>query len=252
MTARRARIGELVRWWPRPAAGLPPGQRLLTEMPRFSDDPRRPPPVVGPEPALEVAVGPVVESFAVAELATDGAAIDRAADFHCVTGWSVRGLRWRGIRLLDLVERTERAAAPGGSTPAVGASRPPFAVARALDGHRAIFRTEDLLDPRTLVATELGGRPLDTRHGEPLRLVTPHLYGYKNVKHLASIELVDEPPTSSLGAKEHLRARVDAEERHATRPTWLLRLPYRLAIPITAIVAERSLAASTAGRRPAG
>ncbi len=31
-------------YWPRRSAGLPPGQRLMHDMPRFTDDPFRPPP----------------------------------------------------------------------------------------------------------------------------------------------------------------------------------------------------------------
>lgn len=118
---------------------------------------------------------------------------------------------------------------------------PPFARVHAHDRLYAVFHTEDLLDPRTLVATHLNDQPLDARHGAPLRLVTPHLYGYKNVKHVRAIEFVDDEPTSMLGAKEHPRARIDHEERHRFLPNWLVRTPYRLVIPITAHVAERAL-----------
>ena len=79
------------------------------------------------------------------------------------------------------------------------------------------------------------------RHGAPLRLVSPAQYGYKNVKHVESIALRSTRPVSLLGPKEHLRARVALEERHSRIPGRLLRWPYRLAIPITVIVAERTL-----------
>ncbi len=50
-----------------------------------------------------------------------------------------------------------------------------------------------------------------------------------------------DKPASSVGPKEHLRARVALEERHATLPNWLLRIPYRLTIVPTALAAERGL-----------
>ncbi len=50
-----------------------------------------------------------------------------------------------------------------------------------------------------------------------------------------------ERPTSVLGAKEHLRARVAAEERHAWVPGRFLRWPYRVLVPLTAMIAERRL-----------
>jgi hypothetical protein len=50
-----------------------------------------------------------------------------------------------------------------------------------------------------------------------------------------------ERPASLLGPKEHLRARVALEERHSRIPGRLLRWPYRLVVPITAVVAERTL-----------
>jgi DMSO/TMAO reductase YedYZ molybdopterin-dependent catalytic subunit len=36
----------------------------------------------------------------------------------------------------------------------------------------------------------MDGRPLSRAHGAPLRLVIPEMYGYKNVKWLAAINLV--------------------------------------------------------------
>lgn len=61
------------------------------------------------------------------------------------------------------------------------------------------------------------------------------------MKHVESIELHHERPASAVGAKEHLRARVALEERHSRVPGRLLRWPYRIVVPLTAIVAERTL-----------
>ena len=48
---------------------------------------------------------------------------------------------------------------------------------------------EDALAEDVLIAERLNGRPLDSDHGAPARLVSPNQYGYVNTKHLCAIEL---------------------------------------------------------------
>lgn len=219
-------------YWPRRAPGLPPGQRRLNIFPRFADKPNRPPPS---QQATTIAVTAGRTSARVDRDDLEALPeVCRRTDFHCVTTWSHQGVEWRGVLVADFWQRLV--------VPAVGRSADaPFVVVCGADGHRAVFRREDLLAPDVLLATALNGEPLDARHGAPLRLVCPSLYGYKSVKHVCGFELHNERPRSTLGAKEHLRARVALEERHSRVPGWLLRWPYRLAIPLTVRIAERSL-----------
>src|SRR6516165_9337671 len=63
---------------------------------------------------------------------------------------------------------------------------------RAADGYYETFRFEKSMEPTTLVAYEMNGEPLPQRHGFPLRLIVPGLYGEKNPKWLTRIELLDE------------------------------------------------------------
>ena len=199
-------------------------------MPRFSDKPLRWAPPVGPrELSVSIEGSPVItlDEKQLGSIPT----VEQVNDFHCVTTWSVRGLRWRGWPLAEILA----------SIDIEPADLPPYAVVRAADKQQAMYVTEDLLSPEVLVATELHGEPLTRRHGAPLRLVCPAQYGYKSVKHLVSIEFVKDQPNSTLGPKEHLRARVALEERHAKLPNWALRWPYRLTIPPTALAAERGL-----------
>lgn len=226
------------RWrdlWPRRASGLPPGQGRLEVFPRFGVDAGRPPPTVPTEVELTVR-GDGFETFslALAELLVVPE-VERVHDFHCVATWSRCDLRWTGIPMATIWERL---IAPRVPSP----YRLRYAVARGGDRYRAVLRIDDLLDPSVLLATALDGAPLDRRHGAPLRLVSPAQYGYKNVKHLVSIELTESEPASILGAMEHLRARVALEERHRTLPGPLLRLAYRSTVPIIAMRAERSAA----------
>ncbi len=217
-----------MRYWPRPADGLPPGQRLIDAMPRFTDRPHLPPPTMPPEPRLEIRnEGEPVAVVTAADLRALGPR-ERTADFHCVTTWSVTGLVWTGVPLRDVLASVGMSDAPA-----------PYVVARGGDRGRAAFTWEDAVADTVLLATHLGGAPLDDRHGAPLRLVSPDQYGYKSIKHLVALDFRAERPR--VPPKEHLRARVALEERHPRLPGPLLRLPYRLLIAPTASLAERTL-----------
>ena len=220
------------RLWPRPAAGLPPGQRLMQDsVPRFGNQPQNPPPTAGPVELRIDGLG-IAEPFVVTRADLDSLPHrEQVSDFHCVTTWSVRGLRWTGVPMRDfwhevVVPRLD---------PAVG-----FALveARGRDGYKVVLCLEDLLGDEVLLARELDGNPLDARHGAPLRVVSPAQYGYKSVKHLTGLRLRGERPPGRL---EHLRGRVALEERHDRVPGNLLRWPYRALIVPTAMLAERSL-----------
>ncbi len=63
---------------------------------------------------------------------------------------------------------------------------------RAADGYYETFRFEKAMEETTLVVYEMNGEPLPRRHGFPLRLIVPGLYGEKNPKWLTRIELLDE------------------------------------------------------------
>jgi len=215
-------------YWPRRADGLPTGQRLIKKMPRFADRPLLPPPEMPVEPRLEISnEGEPVAVVTGADLKALTIR-DHRADFHCVTTWSVTGLIWTGVPLLEVFASVGITDAPA-----------PYLVARGGDDHQVVFRWEDAIADDVVLATQLNGTPLDGRHGAPLRLVSPSQYGYKSVKHLVGIDFRAAEPR--VGAKEHLRARVALEERHPRLPPWLVRLPYRLLIPPTAYAAERSL-----------
>jgi DMSO/TMAO reductase YedYZ molybdopterin-dependent catalytic subunit len=229
-----ALLRELRRLWPRRANGLPPGQRALDAFPRFADDPRRRAPDTVGCTVLTVVPGPGLATVDIshAELAARSDVVDHTADFHCVTTWTARGVTWTGVRLVDLWRDHIEAVADSDAR---------YATVEALDGQAAVFLLDDLLADDVMVAWLVNGQPLGPRHGGPLRLVSPGQYGYKNVKHISTVKLHARRPPSRLGSKEHLRARVAHEERHDRLPPWLLRWPYRVLVPFTALVAERSV-----------
>ena len=209
------------------ATTLPPGQRDLGRFPRFGTNHGPPPPVPG-VPAIEVA-GAVEAPLTIRDLS----ALPRRtlhADFHCVAGWSARGLRWEGVPLPAVLR-----AAPT-------ATHVRFA---GLDGHWSAMLLADALSDDVLLADRLDEAPLTPKHGAPVRLVAPAHYGFVNVKHLCRIELLDGQPAQSSGAasapadvflrllgyRRFTRARVWREERHAVLPARAIRLVGRLVGP---------------------
>ena len=208
---------------------LPPGQRDLGRFPRFGTN-QGPPPAVPEAPVIALA-GAVdaPTTLAVADLPS----LPRRtllADFHCVAGWSARGLRWEGVPLAHVLAPTPAATHVGFT---------------GLDGHWAVMLLADALADDVLLADRLGGAPLDARHGAPVRLVAPAHYGFVNVKHLCRIELLTAQPAQSSGAASGLaglglrllgygrftRARVWEEERHAVLPARVIRLVGRVVGP---------------------
>ncbi|MEU8759611.1 sulfite oxidase-like oxidoreductase [Streptomyces sp. NPDC048659] len=98
------------------------------------------------------------------------------ADLHCASGTSTFGHEFFGVPAAVLLELAPPA-------PAVT-----HVMAWAEYGYSANLRLADFAAERTLLATHHGGEPLTVEHGFPLRLVVPHLYGYKGPKWLRGIE----------------------------------------------------------------
>jgi hypothetical protein len=108
-------------------------------------------------------------------------AAEQVTDFHCVTGWSVPKVPWKGVRIHDLL------AAAG-----------PSANATALEfwsmeeDYVDTLTKEQALKPDVMVAYEMGGKPITREHGAPTRVVIPEMYGYKGVKWLSKIVVTDK------------------------------------------------------------
>jgi DMSO/TMAO reductase YedYZ molybdopterin-dependent catalytic subunit len=108
--------------------------------------------------------------------------VDLTKDFQCVTGWRVPEVRWKGVRLADVIAR----AAPQAAVTAVEFESFDGAYTETLTLEQA--RRDDVL-----VAYELDGKPISSAHGGPVRLYVAPMYGYKSLKWLQRITLVAEP-----------------------------------------------------------
>jgi DMSO/TMAO reductase YedYZ molybdopterin-dependent catalytic subunit len=107
---------------------------------------------------------------------------EQTSDFHCVTGWTVRNVRWAGVRLRDLLALA-RPLTRAHAMRFVSAERP----------YDDTLTLEQALRPDSMLAYEMDGQPLSRPHGAPVRVVVPAMYGYKNVKWVKRIELVARP-----------------------------------------------------------
>ena len=228
---------------------LPPGQQRIEGFPRFGTHLDRPAPAVPADPVIEIA-GAVARpvTLPLAELGRL-ARRELTADFHCVAGWSATGLRWEGVPFATVYrEIIEPALLPGATVTHVSFG--------GLDGYRSFALLEDLLAEDVLLADRLDGRPLDSDHGAPVRLVSPSQYGFISTKHLSSIEVYTSQPNERYHrstqahlrlqlVKPHRRARVWREERHRYLPAWSVRPVYRKLIAPIASLSERGSSRGT-------
>ncbi len=97
---------------------------------------------------------------------------ETTSDFHCVTRWS----RLDNTDVMKLVKPKPEAQ---------------FALILAEEGYTANVPLADLQGPNVLFAFDHDGAPLAAEHGGPLRLVVPHLYGWKSVKWVRGLLLLD-------------------------------------------------------------
>jgi DMSO/TMAO reductase YedYZ molybdopterin-dependent catalytic subunit len=105
-------------------------------------------------------------------------AVGLTRDFQCVTGWRVPDVRWKGVRLRDVLDRA--GVQPGARAVRFTSFDGTYAESLTL----AQARRDDVL-----VAYELDGEPLSNAHGGPARLYVAPMYGYKSCKWLSGIEL---------------------------------------------------------------
>ncbi len=103
---------------------------------------------------------------------------DLEADFHCVTGWSILDLAFRGVRLETVLALAR---------PRADATH---LMAHASDGYSTNLPLEEALKPDVLLVHTVEGKPLARAHGGPVRIVVPQLYAWKGAKWVSRIELL--------------------------------------------------------------
>lgn len=110
-------------------------------------------------------------------------AVTQQTTLRCISNEVGGGLMsnavWKGIPLRHLIER----AGPQAGVVEV--------FLHGVDNYSDSFAFEKAMEETTLVAYEMNGAPLPQRHGYPVRVIVPGLFGEKNVKWVTRIELVN-------------------------------------------------------------
>jgi DMSO/TMAO reductase YedYZ molybdopterin-dependent catalytic subunit len=108
--------------------------------------------------------------------------VTRAHTLECISNEVGQNLMstaiWTGVRLKDLLAQ------------AGVQSQASTMVFRAVDGYSDRLTLAQAMDDRTLLAHHINGAPLPSKHGFPVRLLVPDLYGMKNGKWLQQLELI--------------------------------------------------------------
>ncbi|MCS7062232.1 MAG: protein-methionine-sulfoxide reductase catalytic subunit MsrP [Anaerolineae bacterium] len=123
---------------------------------------------------------------------------ERVYRLRCVEGWSMV-IPWLGFPLAALLREVD---------PKSGAKYVRFETVmrpEEMPGQRDPWfpwpyveglRLDEAMHPLTILATGLYGKHLLPQNGAPVRLVVPWKYGFKSIKSIVRIDLVDTQPTS--------------------------------------------------------
>lgn len=124
---------------------------------------------------------------------------ERVYRLRCVEAWSMV-IPWVGFPLGDLLRRvgpTSGARFVEFTTLADRRQMPGLANPVLNWPYREALRLDEALHPLTILATGLYGVALPNQNGAPLRLVVPWKYGFKSIKSIVRIRLVQQQPVSS-------------------------------------------------------
>ena len=156
---------------------IPPGQRFIEKWPvRTAEDT----PSLDPKDWVLKITGMVKneKTFSINEIWALPP-VEVVGDFHCVETWTVSGNRWKGVRVRDLIARSQIQ------------DKARFAVVHSPGGYTSEVDIDCLMADDTLLAWERNGEPIPFVHGYPLRLIVPGRYAYKSVKWVVMLTFVE-------------------------------------------------------------
>ena len=148
---------------------------------------------------------------------------ERIYRLRCVEGWSMV-IPWVGIPLHSLLKKVS----PTGNAKYVefvSLKRPSEMIGQKDDmldwPYTEGLRLDEAIHPLTILAVGLYGKVLPKQNGAPIRLVVPWKYGFKSIKAITKIRLVEKMPVSTwmkANSKEYgFFANVNPEVDH---PRW--------------------------------
>ena len=124
---------------------------------------------------------------------------ERIYRLRCVEAWSMV-VPWVGFELADLLNRV--GVQPGAKYVAFETLvRPEEMWGQTRNvvpwPYREGLRLDEAMHPLTILATGLYDEPMPKQNGAPIRLVVPWKYGFKSIKSIVRISLVEKMPPNS-------------------------------------------------------
>jgi methionine sulfoxide reductase catalytic subunit len=123
---------------------------------------------------------------------------ERIYRLRCVEAWSMV-IPWTGFPLSKLLAQVEPQSKAKYvrfetllDTKQMPGQRDPYFDWPYVEG----LRLDEAMHDLTILATGLYGKPLPPQDGAPIRLVVPWKYGFKGIKSIVKIDLVEEMPIS--------------------------------------------------------
>jgi len=148
-----------------------------------------------------VAVGGLInkpQTFAIEDLLKQFPQEDRIYRHRCVEGWSMV-IPWTGFplaKLLKQVEPTSKAKYVRFETVMRPEEMPGQESGWYSWPYVEGLRLDEAMNDLALLVTGVYGKPALPQNGAPLRLSVPWKYGFKSIKAIVKIDLVEEQPTS--------------------------------------------------------
>lgn len=126
---------------------------------------------------------------------------ERVYRMRCVEAWSMV-IPWIGFPLAELLKRfepTSKAKYVAFTTLKRPAEMPGQKSAfSSIDWpYREGLRMDEAMHPLTILSVGLYGKTLPNQNGAPLRLVVPWKYGFKGIKSIVKIELMEKQPQTT-------------------------------------------------------
>lgn len=138
-------------------------------------------------------------TYSFEELLADVETHDRIYRLRCVEAWSMV-IPWNGVQLSDVLDKLgvqEGARYVAFETAVIPEIMPGVRMGVLDFPYLEGLRLDEAMHPLSLIATGIYDEPLLNQNGAPLRLVVPWKYGFKSIKSLVRISLVEEEPPAT-------------------------------------------------------
>jgi len=106
--------------------------------------------------------------------------VEKSADVHCVTGWTMLGGLFKGVQISKLAEIAEMK------------DTARYVILEAHNGFTANVPLKEATADNALITYRLNSKPFALQHGAPVRGLVPDLYFWKSAKWITGLKFVKD------------------------------------------------------------